>query len=201
MTFLEFHQARMAVVAPDGDSRRLDSRHKAWVKSDLVTLQTYAPGYRSGNKSTFLTWTDECGASYVVHPYGLLSNAFVKDTESQCDSIQCTPVTELTMRSYQKRWSICGTASESGSGSSSGGGSSSSGGASFGVLGADALRLLTPEDYRTYPLLYLNTEGDGVGGWFVFMPDDSHADDGVDYIIPASITRPSTGTFVRSGSL
>lgn len=203
MTFLEFYQARTAVVFPDGDSRRLDARHKNWVRSDLITLQTYAKQFQSGNVSTYLSWTDECGASYVSNPYGTLTDAYVKDAETGCDTIQCTPVTEIVMKRYMKRWQLCNLCSAadatSGSGGSGGSGSSSTG--SFGILGAAELRLVTPEDYKTYPLLWLNSEGDGMGGWFVFIPDDTSADDGVDYLIPASITRPSSGTFIRSSSL
>lgn len=205
MTFLEFYQARMAVVTPDGDSRRLDRRHKSWVISDLITLQTYAKVFQSGNVSTYLTWTDECGASRVSSPYGTLTGAYVKDAAVDCDSIQCTPVTEIVMRRYMKQWQLCSctsAATSSGGSGSSGGSSGSSGsGGSFGVLGAAALRLVEPEPYRTYPLLWLNSDGDGMGGWFTFIPTDSHADDGVDYIIPSSIVRPTLGTFKRSSSL
>lgn len=203
MTFLEFYQARMAVVTPDGDSRRLDRRHKNWVISDLITLQTYAKVFQSGNVSTYLTWTDECGTSRVAKPYGILTGAYVKDTTTDCDSIQCTPVTEIVMRRYMKQWQLCSctSAGSASSGGSSGSGSSGGAGGSFGILGVAALRLIEPEPYRTYPLLWLNADGDGQGGWFTFIPTESHADDGVDYVIPASVVRPSLGTLVRSSSL
>lgn len=68
-----------------------------------------------------------------------------------------------------------------------------------GIAGAGALRLVVPTtEYELYDLLYLNYAGDGAGGTFAYMPNDSNADDGIDYIIPASITRPTTGTFVRT---
>lgn len=201
MTFLEFFQARMAVVTPDGDSRRLDARHKNWVRSDLITLQTYARPFQSGNLSTYLTWTDECGASYVVSPYGSLTDARIRSSEADCDFIQCTPVTEITMKRYQKRYQMCSCSATAGTGESTGGSGGSSSTSLFGILGVTALRQIVPEDYKTYPLLYLNTEGDGLGGWFVYQPADTHADDGVDYLIPSSITRPTAGSFVRSSSL
>lgn len=202
MTFLEFFQARMAIVTPDGDSRRLDLRHKAWVKSDLITLQTYAKQFQFGNVSTYLSWTDKCGASIVSNPHGALTDAYVKDVDSECDSIQCTPVTPIVMKRYQKRWQLCNCSSAVSATSGSGGtGSGSSDSGSFGIQGASALRVVIPEALKTYPLLWLNADGDGLGGWFVFRPEDTHADDGMDYFIPASITRPSPGTFVRSSVL
>lgn len=53
----------------------------------------------------------------------------------------------------------------------------------------------TPFEIQT--LLYLNTPGDGAGGDFVFQAADTNSDDGIDYIIPNSITRPTPGSWVR----
>lgn len=78
-------------------------------------------------------------------------------------------------------------------------GSSSAVATRIGVNGAGALRLLVPSyENQLYDLLYLNYPGDGAGGIFAYDSDDATADDGIDYIIPASITRPTTGTFVRT---
>jgi len=79
----------------------------------------------------------------------------------------------------------------------SGGGSTSSGTA-VALQGVTALRNTTPvKQFEIQTLLYLNTPGDGAGGPFVFQPSDSNADDGIDYVIPNSITRPTLGSWVR----
>lgn len=83
--------------------------------------------------------------------------------------------------------------------STSGGSASVASSRPIGVNGAGALRLLTPTyENELYDLLYLNYPGDGAGGRFAYDPDDSNVDDGIDYIIPTSIVRPTTGTFVRT---
>lgn len=75
---------------------------------------------------------------------------------------------------------------------------SSSGGAPVALQGVSALRNTTPgTPYEIQTLLYLNTPGDGAGGSFSFQPSDSNSDDGIDYIIPNSITRPTLGSWVR----
>lgn len=92
----------------------------------------------------------------------------------------------------------CFGSTTGGSGGGGGGGGSSDY-VPVAIPGAGALRLIIPTtEYEMYDLLYLNYPGDGSGGKFVYMPNDSNSDDGIDYIIPAAITRPTTGTFVRT---
>lgn len=79
-------------------------------------------------------------------------------------------------------------------------GSGSSGG-SVALQGVPALRATTPSaEFEIRTLLYLNTPNDGAGGDFAFQPLDTNLDDGIDYIIPNSITRPTAGTWVRMQS-
>lgn len=71
-------------------------------------------------------------------------------------------------------------------------------GSSVALQGVSALRATIPAaEFEIRTLLYLNAPNDGAGGDFAFQPLDTNLDDGIDYIIPNSITRPTTGTWVR----
>lgn len=68
-----------------------------------------------------------------------------------------------------------------------------------GIAGVKALRMIVPAfEYETFDLAYLNYDGDGGGGTFVYNPTDNHPDDGIDYIIPHCFSRPTRGTLIRS---
>lgn len=109
MNFQEFFTDVMGRVLPDGDSARLNERHKNWVKDCLIELQRRSPLKQIGHSEVFDfdETEEECFATRVTMPVGILTEVKVEDIDDECDYTLARQVTEGVFRGAQLNAELC----------------------------------------------------------------------------------------------